>query len=512
VQRRDALFVINQDAAVSALRATCHAGGVGSALVLTTHGVFPGDERAALVGLASNVEVISFAELLTDADMVGCDAMAERVLRGQGSNGTEGHASRFMDLSLYAKNRLAHERLSTRYEFRQVRYTPGLGVSAQYWHKAGRPLEDGAPTSLPRATPEAPSLASGRTRRLLTAAQRAFGLARREVHVIREDGTTYVFFSRLRRLRTRRDARLVREARLLWPPALRMGPGSAKLSSVLRIDPKRRFQKKFGPTVLPCMTMHDYDWTVARTFGEALVFVDGYHPSNFPRSYIDDYDDRSRFVVRTMLDDRWFTSLGKRTTRPPRFLATEHFAPCAVSCLSRVLVALNCAGDWTALINRSDTDELVVAVADIARKLPSITFRIRLHPAMNDPSHEGVRSKERVHTFVRSAGLENLHVSRDGLGEDLSWCEVCLSEYSQVLLDALRLGKLGIAVNLPKRRSFMQDYADLGFCHTWRAEEALDRLQYFSTHLPGAVSDQNRAVTSYNAHLTEWLGRPCDER
>jgi hypothetical protein len=253
------------------------------------------------------------------------------------------------------------------------------------------------------------------------------------------------------------------------------------------------------------MTIHDYDLATAEALGGVLVFVDGYHPSNYPRSYLDSYGD-DIFVVRTMFDESWFKTSGKRTIKPPAFLEREHFASCVITRATRVLVALTHAGDWTALINRSDTDDLVTATVNMAHKLPQLSFRIRMHPTMSHPAHEGVHSSERIKELVRSANLANLHTSTLDLSEDLAWCEICLSEYSQVLLDALRMGKLGVSVNLTRRRSFMQDYSDLGFFHACSFEEALALLRRIVEDPRGASSKQNRAVVRYNALFVNWLG------
>jgi len=191
--------------------------------------------------------------------------------------------------------------------------------------------------------------------------------------------------------------------------------------------------------------------------------------------------------------------------KPPKFLEREYFAPCSVGSAGRVLVALNHAGDWTAVINRSDTDDLVVVAVELARRSPDVVFRVRLHPTMNHPAHEGVRSSHRMTEFVRGVNLANLHVSTQPLDEDLRWCDLCLSEYSQVLLDALRSGKLGLSLNVTKRRSFMQDYTDVGFFHAENLDDASCMLQRMVADPIGAACLQNKAVERYNGLLADWL-------
>jgi len=128
---------------------------------------------------------------------------------------------------------------------------------------------------------------------------------------------------------------------------------------------------------------------------------------------------------------------------------------------------------------------------------------------MNHPAHEGVNSAERIRKYVSSANLANLHISTFELSEDLAWCDVCLSEYSQVLLDALRSGKIGVAVNLTRRRSFMQDYVDLGFFYASSLEETWVLLNRIAGAPADASSEQNRAVDRYNVLFLDWLEKPA---
>lgn len=477
MEERDALFVINKDVILTDLHELCHKEHIRSALLLTTHRIFPNEEDM-LHQIGDNIKIVSFSDLLTEEDMCRCDETATHVLLNNAGCVTVDYNSRFISISLSEKNRIVHKNLIATQNINKIFYMPGLGVSEAYWGKIGTSL------SSVKQTLETKNLSKKVIQIFLNPLLKAESLAKNDLlpaskYVIRNNGKTYIFLSPLKRLRIRAGIP-VKKVKFLFD------------------QPDR--------DNVYCMPIHGYNQILAEKLGGVSIFVDGYHPSNYPRSYIDSYGKNDVFVVRTMIDERWFSAYGRKTMKPPPFVESELFSSCIKNSFNRVLIALNHAGDWTALINRSDTDELVLAAAEMARNLPEVTFRIRTHPTMNHPAHEGLHSASRIDRFVRSVGLTNLHISTYSLAEDLEWADICLSEYSQVLLDALRNGKLGIAINLTKRRSFMQDYADLGFFHAQNLDGTIETLQYINEAPKEASIQQNKAVKSYNDMLKKWLG------
>lgn len=483
MEQFDTLFVINQELGPDQLALSCRERGLASALVLSSHQLFPDERRLFAELWQGRAEFVTFADLLDEADLVRCDeeARSELLARRQGGEGD--YAGRFMAASLAGKNRLAYQRLCRSKSFSEVLYTPGLGICPSFWRDLGKPLHSGGVGGPNHAAP-GPARLFGPLLDRAHAVLSRLRPRRRLVPVIAEGGTSYLFFSPLKRLRIRGEAAV--QQRSL---PLSSAPSAAAVPQ----------------GTVPCMTVHGYDEALARALGGVLVFVDGYHPANYPPAYIDGYGPGDSFVPRTMFDARWFTGHGKRICAPPLFLEREFFADCAAGAADRVLIAFNHAGDWTSLISRCDTDRLVAAVVELARALPELSFRMRLHPTMDHPAHEGVQASRRIARFVAGEGLANLHLSDSDLASDLEWCQLCLSEYSQVLLDAWRMGKLGAAVNLTRRRSFMQDYADLGFFQATSVPETLALLRRVAADLGAAVAQQNRAVGSYNALLSGWL-------
>jgi hypothetical protein len=166
--------------------------------------------------------------------------------------------------------------------------------------------------------------------------------------------------------------------------------------------------------------------------------------------------------------------------------------------IRNVLLMLNHAGDWTALINRSDTDVLIEAFVTLAQQFRKLKFTIRVHPTMIHPAHEGAGSIDRIHRYLSDLGMENLEVSRNTLEDDLKDNDLIISEYSNAFIDALKQGTLGIIANLTNRRSFMLDYERLGFMNAESRSGLTALLERLQDSPADLVAAQNEAARKYN--------------
>ncbi len=258
-------------------------------------------------------------------------------------------------------------------------------------------------------------------------------------------------------------------------------------------------------TVFLATTIHDHPRFVTRLGYPVRVFADGLLPSNYPRSYIDSYGDVT-FIPIDPISERWFLTCGVTCARPPAFLTSQRFVfPISPASGRRVLILLNHTGDWCALVNRSDTDVLAEAFIELAAIHPDIDFRIRPHPSMDHPQHEGAGARKRIEAEVNRANLANLRCSQGKLEDDLRTSDLAISEYSATLVDAWQRGLPGLIVNLTNRRSFMQDYEELGYV----AIHTRENLNQFFAHLDQSVCDlvkrQTCAVQCYNTMLANFI-------
>ena len=484
----DALFVIHQDADLKKIGHIIHKKGYRQVYVLTTHHPL-GKEREIVLSLAPRVHTQPFADLLTDGVMAHCDQKATNELLSRLSDRRiqRTYMGHFINRSLWHKNAAVWKKLKEFSRFQSIYYSPELGVHSRFWAELG-----GTRLETP--------LAGFRRRALFVYGRKIRNiLKKRSIHTICRNGKCYVFVSPVGRLKFFHDAEPLATpiSRIDWILFAFSGIRGKRLltGKIKKITPQ-------GHQPVLSTTIHAHLHELSETEFPLHIFVDGYHPSNYPRSYVDMYAD-CRFVVRDMFGEAWFRKHGKKTLKPPPFIAPALMNPItnSIRSVKQVLLALNHAGDWTALINRSDTDLLLDAFSQLARTFPSLHFTVRPHPTMATWEHEGLNSLNRIKTFIREIAILNLTVSQNPLSTDLEKADLVISEYSQVLIDALQMGKLGLSVNLTGRRSFMYDYETFGFPVVNSKKELTAWVEDLTRNTIPAFRRQNQAVQKYNQSL-----------
>lgn len=485
----DALFVIHQDADLGKIRRIIKNHGFRHIFVLTTH--YPlGREQHKIANLAPKVRTTTMASLLSDTEMEGCDQKATEELlpRLNKRSIKRKYMGHFIDRSQWHKSTLVWQLLNSGNRFGALYFSPGLGVHSPLWRSVG------GKSLLPPLS---------RFKKLkIPTYRRKIGniLRKRRVFSICHAGKCYCFISPVGRLKflNNIEPQLASISRLTWVIFAFLGSrGRRFFASKIKALASSEHRCVF------CTTIHAYIHELSELELPLHIFLEGYHPTNYPRSYVDMYEN-CKFVVRDMFGEAWFKMYGKTTLPPPPFMAPslmtspDHHPSTP---LKRVLLALNHAGDWTALINRSDTDLLIEAFCQTAQAFPSIHFVVRLHPTMDEVEHEGVHSSRRIKAFIRDTNLVNLKASQVSLSTDLESADLVISEYSQVLLDAFQMGKLGLIANLTGRRSFMEDYEILGFSSVNSKETLIKWLEKLIRNPESIRLKQHQAAQNYNKRL-----------
>jgi hypothetical protein len=233
----------------------------------------------------------------------------------------------------------------------------------------------------------------------------------------------------------------------------------------------------------PAATIHSFTHEIAVKYPDLYVFVDGLHPPNYPKSYGLIYR-RVNIVRRSRLDESWFLKNGAYVHSFPDFISEIDFNTVS-SRLSqkiesnsplRVVLMLNHAGDWSALIDRSDTDQCVYEFCKSAATMSSVNYIVRPHPTMTHPQHEGVRSLDRLKAYIDSLNLPNLSFSTRTLDEDIARTDICVSEYSDVLVKCVFLGIACICLNPTGRRSFLEFLSHTGLTTVSTGEQLSEAI------------------------------------
>ena len=488
----DALFITNQNTDFHKIRKLTAKYGFRKSLFLTTHGLFT-TEHKELSDFFPDSAFMRFSDLISDEEMETCDNEATKNLlkRIESESVQRNYNLLFMGLSLENKNRLILEKLRSMYNIQSIYYSNGLGISELVWKSSGGiPLSDPSPRFI--------CFGLRNISRFKRGASLFF--SRVVISIIRHENKYFTFLSPTKRLNLETPVESIRILPIRY--LLRSFPRFSYPKLV-----NAYLEKHLGKNenIIISTTLHNYHYELSRLRRPLEIFVDGFHPANYPRTYIDSFISGD-FVVRTMYDELWFRKYGRKTIKPYSFLKKEYFKTVDKNNkpIRSIVLLLNHAGDWTALINRSDTDILVQAFADTADKLKDLQFVIRPHPTMVHPLHEGKNSIERIRKFINKCNYHNLSFSNRSLQDDIAAGDVFISEYSQTLLDIFKAGKLGIIANLTNRRSFMEDYAKLGFLAVNTTENICKIISLVSENPMEFKKIQNNASMKYNEELNKF--------
>lgn len=477
----DALFVVNQNTSYKVIERYCSSLGASSILVLSTNMFFEYEKKIISSSvLAEELVFLTFAECLTDREMEDCDIAACQ----DASLRDFFYPDVFFLKSKYIKNSKVFNKLNKKFSFRNIFFDEGLGVDSDFWSSQKNAI----------SICKSGNIFFGvscvfdffyRFRSLLSC---------EKFYLIRGANELFVFLSDVNRLDIKEEIE-IEEVRfsaleLFWAKIYRRR--SYREVLIRRIHNKKNLEV--------ATTIHGFDKGMVSPLYNLRIFSDGYHPPNYPRSYLDSFSSGS-LIARDMYDAQWFEK-GRSQVLKPYFFMRKRFFSKAKSdrALKRIFLMLNHAGDWSSIINRSDTDVLIEKFCGI--DIQDRQFFIRPHPTMANTMHEGENSIERIKNLVSVLNRKNLFVSDyKSISDDIERADIIVSEYSNVILDGLKLGKICIIANFTKRRNLMQVYTDLGFL-TATTQDELKNILMGLAHVPDRfIEKQNEAVSRYNTEL-----------
>lgn len=475
-------------------------------MILTTHFLF--DHEQHLIGeLFAGIKVIThhYGEFLNDAALLACDKAAAEEM--QKSLGVEkmllGYDSYFKQKMNQIKNERIKEKLLNKYSFKKIfhyalgTFTVDLGISEKPWIKAGSKnfqSEKWLPSI--KDTPILHDLDLSVYR--LKTKLNQWKEGKITVYSIEEGKNIFLFFS-------------IRRLSFSTPPNQKEFslPKLPLIGQTRRIKSIIRSYKKEGHQLYIGVPLHTHNRYFLKSLGEkVLIFEDAFRPTNYPRYYYVDIFGPITLVPRDMFDSELFSRNGQTIFKPyPRFLKKNQMASpkkYVQKDVEVIILSLNCAGDWSAMVNRSDTDLLIAAFVELAHQYPTKTFIIRPHPTLPHKEHEGVNAIERIQAFIDFTELDNLSLSKTTLEVDWERGDLFISEYSLSVIDAIKYGKLGLFVNLTNRRSFFQDYADLGFYLVNNKKDLFGAVRQIINTPVKFVDEQIAAIDKYNQKLTKF--------
>ena len=462
--RGPVLLILDQDAAPEWVAPLAGISRRSEVVILTPHLVFD-DERSAWQRWANGpLRFHTYAELVSDSEAAGFDVSADAVAAPHAGRST--YVGEWQRTMTSEKNAAVAKRLLATLQPARIFVQSGMGIDAQVWQKFGA-----------RRLPPSP----GKLLRKLRWQARQFRKpSTPAVSALALGGWRYWFWGRLSRIAFATPQ----------PQPVTTAATPRDLISHLR-------QRGEYPALL--MGLHDYRAELHAGDLPIQVIADGYHPPNYPKSYLGSFGPCT-VICRDRFDLQWFSGHGIATAPPLPFLESAamrpNFRPPRMP--ASILLALNHAGDWTGLVNRSDTDLLVQAFCFSAGRFRDHQFVVRAHPTMAEPRHEGLNSLRRLERHVKRCGLKNLAWSEGSLNEDLDRADLVVSEYSNVLLTAWRSGIPALPVNLTGRRSFTEAFERLGFPAAASVPELDRHLAVFLSHPDDFLALLRAAAARYN--------------
>lgn len=454
------LFVINQAVPFDLLVAKMAAAQSDYLLVVTSHLVFPNEKQNLRSKVSKDITFRPMDSFFSEDD--------ERAIEGQCLDQCGGSFPVFTDLFLHMRNEMVFNSVSEKHTIREIFYATGLGISDAVWKSNG-------------STALTVSSQSRSAKKKLSDRARLLWSRINSLALIKWQGRSIAFHGQTARIKER----LASDVELIEPGVLRKSWIALTLLLGLRKE--------------ICVPLHQY-----AAFGNACVLImqDGHLPSNYTKGLLLLYRESDVAVPSNPFAEKWYQTFDRKIQRLAFFRDPQFAVPVTPPHIRRVLVALNHAGDWTPMIHRSDTDRFALAALELAEAHPEIQFSLRPHPGMATVEHEGVNSFERLRNFVERSEPDNFTFSYADLDEELASCDVVISEYSQVLIDAWTKGLLGVSLNITHRESYLADYEDLGMPHAKSIEELAALLNGGS---PKKIAEQqSQGVVNINNALSDW--------
>jgi hypothetical protein len=485
-KRIDFLFVINQKYPLQKLARLILKKGE-SAVVLSTHYLFK-FEKELLQKTNGRIQIFYFAELIDEKEMDTCDNDASKEIRLK-SVPLQFRIERFMDFSTRRKNEIVYAKLLNSFKFENICFVSQLGIHSKFW------LQRGA-TELALLDYRFLLFVSAICRKVAFVLKNAVYLFSTEFfYIAQHSGRAFVFVKEPKRIQ------LTSELKKRSYKPIKYFRFMARKSFILQ----RALQSAFGNNYSIVSTIHSFSPDLTAIAPVYLV-QDGYLPSNYNYTSLDAYEG-CFFVPRDPFGKEWFQKHGKTIANLPFIRQTTITVPqeMPVHEIATVVLALGHGGDWSALINRSDTDILVEKFISVAALFPKLKFIIRPHPTMVHPSHEGPNSLYRIRKAICFAFLENLFVSDLSLNEDLQRGDIFVSEYSDVLLSALQIGKIGLFTNFTQRRSFMEAFTQFGFAIARSTEELVATIKTIKEHTKEMQENYRQCLIRLKEHYEKCM-------
>jgi hypothetical protein len=506
-------------------------------LCVSTHKLYDLEEERILESVQHNVNFKCFADFLTDEEMSWCDSF---VYENEEELSEEKSLSRYYDHIKEEKNKLVFNNICKQYQLiDKYLCARDLGIDKSVWLAAGFVSsfeQDQQPVNV-----DSFLCKQKKSRNPLFLYLRYFKMFLnslkenyRNIFILETSVGNYIFLGSIVRIRPYLDCIDIQQIQkyffaklsdaLLTMLSLLSNRRVIDIGAEVRNRAIKSYATKFGISTI-LSTFHEY----SESFSEIAkhhnmdfaLLQDGYLPENYSSKYLYYYSGVNKFYTWDRLSLGLFENQKLKAEVCPFLyipqlptIEKEHYE------IKTMLVLTSGAGDWTALKNRSDEDQMVIVFTRIAEHFPEIQIIYRCHPLWAHPAHQGIDSIRRVDRYFNEKGIKNIKVSEEShtlsqqfikthilgfqhssLERDLEAADLIFGEHSFTMIEGTQKGKLFAAVNVTKRRDFFINYSKLGFHHLTSFDDVVTFIKELRIS-PGRILEQhNEAVQRYN---NEW--------
>lgn len=455
--------------------------GCEKILFLTPQYVFDNERNQIYKLFSQNIEFLSFADLMTDADGEKCDTEAFDYYFKSNKLHLSYMGSYFHDLTI-KKNQLLIDKVEKFIHPQQkIILSDDLGIVSKIWEESGYKRYY-CEYYYNEIYTKSSILSKLINKKLVGRIARKFSINYpNNLLVSIYEGKRIIYHGHLERAGYRINLEFHKD---------RIEELKHWFIKLLYVIFKIRINRK---NVINLSTLHEYG---NYAYYEMIdipefhnyIFQDGYLPPNDTCRYLYFYGRNSIFLTWDKLGLKLFDyqnlSAKIMPCRNVFLLPPPSFKP-----IKKVLCVSSGAGDWTAIKNRSDEDKTVLAFVEMAKRYPDVNFVYRCHPSWVSSGTQGVNSISRLLDYFDWLNLPNICLSsnipsfydsrgnivvshkRSSLDEDLKDVDFIFGVHSVSMLDGALKGIPFASVNLSGRRNLWKGISDLGFPHCESDEE-----------------------------------------
>jgi len=485
------IIVLSQNIKLSSLKPLSETfGNEDKVVFITTQHLFE-YEREYLQSIFHRVEFHSFANLLTDDEMERCDIEAYQVQ----CNSTAQYYSKIKEL----KNEAIVNKVDLIFRTnKKIIASNDLGIDATVWLNHGYESFLG---DYYYSKPEQTEKVHGLVYSYL---DMFYTWMKLPIFKAKCNGTKYLLYGEMHRVGYRIDVVFQKRSKV------------ENLFFILDYCFFSILKKSLcSHNTIHLSSLHEsIRWTFPRDPNyQVKIIQDGYLPPNYSSRYLQFVAPNVSYYAWDKLGEAVFVNQGISVSLLPIRKKLYMPEPIFPENVKNVLIVASGAGDWTAIKNRSDDDQLIEAIISMAELCPEINFTLRCHPTWTHPDHQGVNAVNRVAGCFVKSNLPNVHLSgnipildctdhfqfsytRSSLEKDLEGVDIVFGEHSVSMIDAAFKKIPFASLNVTGRRDFFCGMTDLGFPHFETINDAVGFIRLLSkSHTQSAYLE---AIKRYN--------------